>query len=356
MNDINKLVIIIPSLNPDEKLLNLIEDLDKNSIKNIVIVNDGSEKDTLFIFDKIKEKYNIPVLNHSINLGKGRSLKTAFNYILDNFKDSIGVITVDSDGQHRIKDIMAVASKMLKSQKTDKLILGARDFKNSNVPARSKFGNITTRNIFKILCGISVTDTQTGLRGIYKEYMIELMNVQGERFEFEMNMLIETKTKHIKIEEVPIETVYIEENKTSHFNPLVDSIKIYSLFMKFIIASGLSFVIDIWIFSVVVGLLKINAPTYYIILATIIARVISSIFNFIVNRKMVFKSEEKGNSELIKYYTLCIIQMLTSALLVDILFGLIHINETIVKIMVDAILFVISFQIQREFIFNKRRK
>lgn len=354
MNDINKIVILIPSLNPDEKLFNLVEDLYKNKFENIVIVDDGSKEETLNVFDRIKEKYNSIVLKHSVNLGKGRALKTAFNYILENYKDLIGTITVDADGQHTIKDIIAVASKMSEVKNHDKLVLGCRDFKESNVPARSKFGNIMTRNVFKLICGIAVTDTQTGLRGIPKSYMKDLMNVQGERFEFEMNMLIETKSREIQIEEVPIQTVYIEENKTSHFNPLLDSIKIYSLFLRFIMASGLSFVIDIWIFRIMVDLFKVEMPTYYIIMATIVARIISSIFNFIANKKIVFKSKEKSKSEFVKYYVLCAFQMLASALLVNFVFNIIHINETAVKIIVDAILFLISFQIQRELIFNKK--
>ena len=177
----------------------------------------------------------------------------------------------------------------------------------------------------------------------------------GERYEYETNMLIECKQKHIEIEEVPISTVYIRNNSLSHFNPIKDSIIIYKLFLKYIISSLSSFILDIILFTVFVGILpqiRIWKITE-IVISTIMARVISATYNFIINAKIVFKNQ-KANS-IIKYFILCLLQMFVSAFAVSELFKLLHINSTLIKVAVDTIIFIINFVIQREWVFNSRK-
>ena len=134
-------------------------------------------------------------MHHAVNLGKGRALKTAFDFVLGKFQDSVGCITADSDGQHTPECIMACAEALLTHP--DSLIMGCRCFDKENVPARSEFGNKCTRMVMKFLAGVSVSDTQTGLRGIPLSFMRELLTLKGERFEFETNMLMETKKRKI---------------------------------------------------------------------------------------------------------------------------------------------------------------
>ncbi|MBC8531402.1 glycosyltransferase [Gehongia tenuis] len=352
MNRLDDVIVIIPSLEPNLKLLDLLEQLQNVNLNNIIIVNDGSAPSFNHIFNVAQEKYNCLVLKHYVNMGKGRALKTAMNYVLNYFPGCIGVITVDSDGQHQIDDILICAKKLIDNP--SELILGYRDFDSSNVPFRSKFGNKITRQIIKFLCGIKIQDTQTGLRGIPKDFMVALLDVKGERFEFEMNMLIEAKEKDISILEYPISTVYINENSSSHFNPLKDSAKIYSIFLKFIISSFSSFIVDIGLFSIIVNLIK-PVSSYYIIISTVFARLVSSIVNFALNKNRVFKSQGATKYSAIKYYILCIFQLIASALAVDALYTLCagKVSESIIKIVVDFILFLVSFQIQREWVFRK---
>lgn len=183
-----------------------------------------------------------------MNLGKGRALKTAFNHCLlasggiSGGADSVcrgipGCVTADSDGQHTPADILACMRSLWDNPES--LILGCRDFDGPAVPARSSFGNKCTRQVFRYLLGLSVSDTQTGLRAIPAFFMEKLLEVKGERFEYETNMLIEAKNLNIRILEVPVKTIYIEENKTSHFNPIKDSLRIYLVFGKFLFSSCL---------------------------------------------------------------------------------------------------------------------
>jgi dolichol-phosphate mannosyltransferase len=353
-NDWKDTPIIIPSLDPDEKLPQVVAAVIDIGFNRVILVDDGSSKENKKIFNDIIHKYDKCILlEHSINLGKGRALKTAFNYCLINYKDSCnGVITVDGDNQHHIDDIVNIAKEL--SESNDSLILGARDFDHDTVPFRSSFGNKLTRVTLKALCGINVTDTQTGLRAIPIKYLSTFLDMEGERFEFETNMLIKAKNNNINIKEIKIKTVYIEENKTSHFNPFKDSIKIYILILKFTSASFLSSIADLLLFTLVYSLLKTLDLDVRILLSTVLARISSSIINFLMNKNMVFEHKEDNKPAVARYYTLCITQMLLSYGGVYLGTMLIKAYPTFVKIIVDFILFMLSFQIQREWVFKKR--
>ena len=342
---------MIPSLNPDDRLISLVNELADNDFKDIIVVNDGSSEEYNKFFEAIANK--AVILIHAVNLGKGRALKTGFNEYLKRFKDKCGIITVDSDGQHKIDDIKKVAKALVENKES--LILGSRNFNLESVPFKSKYGNKITRSIFKFLTGINVSDTQTGLRGIPTKYIPILMNVPGERFEFEMNMLMEAKENNINIIEEKIETVYIQENKSSHFNPLKDSLKIYAIFLKYIFSSIISFIVDIVFYKIFFNCIVNYIANYAIIIATVLARIISSLVNYSVNKSTVFKSS--NNKSIIKYYILCFIQMIISALLVTTIYNLLNQRfEVLIKLIVDSIIFLINFKVQKEWVFRKERK
>ncbi len=336
--------VVVPTLNPNIEIFKKFLDNLLENTKNVLVYDDGCNKEYDSFFKDL-EKKKITVLHHYVNLGKGRSMKDAFNYLLLKYPKLKGVVTADSDGQHSIKDIEKVSNEILKHP--DSLILGCRDFDSENVPTRNKFGNKITRGVFKTFVGLSITDTQTGLRGYPTKVMSSLMTVKGDRFEYETNMLIETMNKKIPIIEVPIETIYLENsNSESHFNPVKDSFEIYKLFFKFILAGLSSFILDyllFYIFSLIIG------GTNSILYSTICARVLSSMYNFLVNSNVVFKN--RNSSSLIKYACLCIIQMFVSGLAVEYIVKLTHISSMVIKLIVDIVLFVVNFVIQRTFIF-----
>lgn len=343
--------VIIPSYEPDEKLIMLLKTLRENGFKELIIVDDGSGEAYGHFFRQAKEEYHCHVLQHEVNMGKGRALKTAFEFVLGNFPDSVGSITADSDGQHTPECILACADALLAHP--DSLIMGCRCFDKEDVPARSEFGNKCTRVVMKYLAGVSVSDTQTGLRGIPLSFMKDLLSVKGDRFEFETNMLIETKTNKIPIVEVPIQTIYIEENKTSHFNPVKDSIRIYMIFGKFLFSSLSSSVLDLVLFSAFCYLLKGQqwGALTYIMAATVLARILSAAYNYFINYKVVFQSKNSVASTMLMYFLLAVVQMCCSALLVNFLYPLFGGAEVLVKIPVDVCLFFISFVIQRELVY-----
>lgn len=347
--------VIIPSYEPDEKLINLLNALHKEGISHVVVVDDGSGAQYEEIFAQAERMTHCTVLRHAVNLGKGRALKTAFNFCLREYADSPGCVTADSDGQHTPADIAACMGALWEEPAV--LVLGCRDFDAPKVPVRSSFGNKCTRKVFRYLLGISISDTQTGLRAIPISFMRELMQVKGERFEYETNMLIETKNLNIPIREVPVETVYIEDNKTSHFNPIKDSVRIYLVFGKFLFSSLSSSVLDLALFHLFCRILyPLDGRVSwlpYIVAATVFARVISAVYNFLINYKVVFKSEANIAATAVRYLVLAVCQMLCSAFVVNALYGLIGGTEVFVKMPVDILLFFLSFVIQREFVYRK---
>ncbi|NLA32767.1 MAG: glycosyltransferase family 2 protein, partial [Mollicutes bacterium] len=262
------IAIIIPIYNPDLGITKkFIEEAEKE-FNNLIIIDDGCNEEFKDFFKSFKRH---TVLTHHVNQGKGRAIKTAFNYILNEMPNIKGSVVADCDGQHSVKDIKKVAEALLKNP--HKLVLGVRDFTSKDVPPRSKFGNKITINVFKIFLGLTISDTQTGLRGYSDILMPIFLKTKGERYEYETNMLIECQELDIPILEVKIRTIYIENNKTSHFNPIKDSIIIYKLFIKYILSAISSFILDIILFSIFLLL------TEKILLSTILARIISSIYN-----------------------------------------------------------------------------
>lgn len=344
--------VIIPAFEPDEKLIKLLDELCAEGVEPVIVVNDGSNEATYgHLYEAARERGAI-VLDHAVNMGKGRALKTAFNYCLSKYKDLIGVVTADSDGQHAVSDIKKCMQALLDDPEA--LILGVRDFDLAGIPARSVFGNKLTSKVMKFLVGLGISDTQTGLRGISSDFMKFLLTEKGERFEFETNMLLDTKELGIRIKEVPINTIYLEENRSSHFNPVKDSIRIYTVFLKFLVSSLSSSVVDIVLFSIFCAALK-NVPLAigYIMVSTILARIISAVYNFLINYRVVFRGKGSRMRAAVRYFLLAVCIMLLSGALVSFFHGLIPgAPEALVKIPVDCLLFLLSFFIQREVVYK----
>lgn len=350
----DQVAVIIPSLEPDHRLTELLQELRNAGFTRIVVVNDGSAADYDAFFDAARHEHGCNVIQHAVNLGKGRGLKNAFNHVLLTWPNVIGAVTADSDGQHSVKDIAACAQKL--TQHPDKLVLGCRRFSLEGVPFHNRCGNLITNKVTEMLSGLKVSDTQTGLRAIPREFMQILMNVKGERFNYEMNMLLKAKENEVDIVEVPISTIYAAGGQTTHFNVWKDSARIYALFSKFILSSLFAFAVDIIVFTLLLQLLRHSmSPAEYIFAATLGARVLSSLTNYAVNKHGVFKSKGSLRKTLLKYYLLCAVQLCVSAGLVYAFHNLTGLHETPVKIVVDILLFFISFQIQREWVFKRKK-
>ena len=229
-NTDKKIVVVIPSLEPDEALIEYVDSLLSGYFKSIVVVDDGSSEKFQDIFSSLEEKEGVDVIHHEVNKGKGRALKTAYEYIRNNYQDVYGIITADSDGQHLAKDCYKLAVEMMKGKQG--LYLGTRDFNSDNVPFKSRNGNKITSSIFKLFYGKWLDDTQTGLRGFLNEDLDLMIDIEGERYEYEMQVLIDCVRNKVEFIPVSIETVYIDNNSASHFNPFKDSFKIYKIIFK----------------------------------------------------------------------------------------------------------------------------
>lgn len=350
--------IILPSLNPDEKLMCVVKGLVNKGFDDIILVNDGSDSEHISPFEEAASYPQCTVLTHDVNKGKGRALKTAFEYFLKNREGKLGVITVDGDNQHTPEDIYRCYEEM--SKKPENIVLGVRDFSQSDVPKKSRYGNRITSFVFKVAVGIKISDTQTGLRAIPAKYLELMTGISGERFEYETNMLLAMKTELIPFSEVKIKTVYIEENKTSHFNPVKDSFRIYSLILKFLFSSLFSTLVDITLYTVFNAWLFASLPVQIgTALSVFIARAFSSVCNFGLNHAKVFKSKQSFKKTILKYYALCIPIMIASYSILLGLKVLLKPNkffDTVLFAIVNTVLYFVSFKVQREWVFKNNQQ
>lgn len=348
MTVLDKPVIIIPAYKPNDSLVSLVIALIKQyDASSIVVVNDGSGKDFSTIFEKL-ECMNIKVLIHSKNQGKGAALQTAFRYFLDNpnYKKSPGVVTADADGQHLPDDILKICRHLAKKPK--RLYLGSRKVDGKKVPLRSRIGNVITRFIFNTISHQEIPDTQTGLRGIPRFFLDSLFLEALTGYEYELEMLLMASDKKIPFKVISIRTIYEPGNPTSHFNPIVDSLKVYAVFLRFIAISVLSAALDFSIFFICFYLFGKK-----IFLSMVAGRVISGCFNFFLNKRVAFKCEGDTKKAATRYIGLASILALLAYLMVKAIHSL-HFNIFYSKLFGEALLFLLSFLIQRYYIFSNK--
>lgn len=339
--------VIIPAYRPEESLLRLIGALSEKPISAIVLVDDGSGPDYREIFRRAGTFEKVRLVRHAVNLGKGAALKTAFNYALCEFPELQGVVTADADGQHHPDDIEQVADAL--AAEPDRVVLGARTFR-AGVPLRSRVGNIVTRTVMGALVGQRVTDTQTGLRGIPVSLLPQLLRLEANGYDFELDMLIAIRQRAMRIAEVPIRTIYEAGNRTSHFNPLIDSMKIYFVLLRFSSVSLMTAALDTLVFYLAYRRLGNVA------LSQALGRVLAVAFNYSMVRRAVFFSKLKHASVLPEYLLLVCISGVTSYAGIQLLNSRFHIQLLPAKLLVETLLFFANFAIQRDFIFGRSPK
>ena len=364
---LKKTAIVLPSLDPDRKFQGVVQGLLDKGFEHIVIVNDGSSKENLHWFDEAAEHENCVVLHHEVNKGKGRALKNAFGYVLENLPGVEGVITIDGDGQHLLEDIVACGQRMLESG--EGVVLGCRDFNQPGIPPRSIAGNKTTSRFFRILFGIRLSDTQTGLRAIPVKYLEDFCKIEGERFEYETNMLLNMKRMGIAFIEQPIATVYDPDDYSSHYNAVKDSMRIFKVMLRFLLSgSGFRYVISgilSWLLDNLLyfgfmssGLGLGIAAAAVSLRSQVLARVLSSFFNFNMNTFYVFRSKENYWKAMLKYYCLCLVQTFVSVVCLTALISALSITvpaiATGVKVVLELVIMFMSYYIQNKWVFRTR--
>lgn len=354
-----EIALVIPSLEPLPPLVPYVQQLLEQGFRTIIVVNDGSDASYDPIFQQV-EGLGCTLLRHPKNLGKGAALKTAYQHIQDTLSHCAGVVTVDSDGQHAVEDVCQLVGAL--PQHPGSLLLGCRDFSLPDIPKKSRFGNRVSSFIFFAFHGKWLGDTQTGLRAFDSSLLPHMLEIPGVRFEYEMQVLTDCVSRHVPLHTQSIRTIYDNNNVGTHFQPLADSLRIlkvlFGKFGRFLLSSLSSAVIDIaiawFLFDFLVpyipdnDLLRIGA-------ATVSARLISMTYNFLVNKFLVF-SEQKKSVSFPRYLALCILIMTLSTLGSYAGFHFFGFAEKLVKLCVDPILFLLSYQLQRLWVFRGNGK
>lgn len=334
------MIALIPAYEPDEKLLPLVQSLVERNY-TLVVVDDGSSQAAQAVFAQLPAE--VILLRHTENRGKGRAIKTACQYIAAHFPPQEGVVTVDADGQHLPADIDAVCQAW--RQTPDALVLGSRQF-TGKVPIRNRFGNAVTRFIFRVATGVPVYDTQTGLRAFSVSRIPMMLEMQGERYEYEINVLLYATRRKIPIREVEISTVYLDGNQTSHFNPLRDAWRIYKMILLFAASSLVAAGVDYGLVLLFSHLFR--GAAHWLLYSVVLARVMSSVLNYCLNREVVF--EDCSKRSVLRYYLVAAGILAANYGLLAMLEGLMPL--AISKLIVEAVLYPASFLLQRKYVFT----
>lgn len=336
--------ILIPAYKPDDKLVALTDQLLTHDDLKLVVVDDGSGEAFRPVFGALDKR--VTLISYPDNKGKGGALKTGIRYIMDHMPECERLVTADADGQHRYADIRRVLDKS--EEMPGALVLGSRAF-DGDVPLRSRFGNAMTRQVFAIASGVKVRDTQTGLRGFDRDGMRLFVDVPGDRYEYEINMLLTAARAEMPIYEVTIETVYLNDNESSHFNPLKDSLRIYACILKFACSSLICFGIDYVLFQ----LLRTFIPLTWV--SNLLARIVSASVNFTLNKKLVFKGNEKTLPAVLKYAALAVFIYLIDTAILALLYEKLGWSRYVVKIISGLLGYLISFSVQGRIVYRKQK-
>jgi glycosyltransferase involved in cell wall biosynthesis len=341
MSNINSIIFLIPSYKPTDILFRLLGELQRTSDSHIVIVDDGSGIDYAAIFDRVRQITGVTLLTNAVNLGKGAALKHGMNYILVNYPECIGVVTADADGQHAVADILRVAATL--QADPNRVVFGGRAF-DSKVPLRSRFGNAVSRHIYRFLIGIMLSDTQTGLRGIPRPLMALCLFIRANRYEFETEQLVVIKANRMEVREIPIQTIYIENNRESHFRPLRDSARIYFVLLRYSLASIVTEMADIAVFA------SVMAASGNLLLSNAIGRLVALWVQFMLLQSFVFRLRG-GLGTLGMYVGLVVVSGVISTALQSQMANVIPFPVP-AKIIAEVLVFVFNFLFLRDFVFR----
>ena len=333
--------VLIPAYQPDARLPRLILELHRaDPSTKIVVVDDGSGQKFSDIFEA-SATAGAHVISYENNRGKGYALREGFTWIRDVAGDlSECVVTADADGQHTLNDIFRVGRTCTD---TGTSVLGVREFVG-HVPARSRIGNTATSALFWLATGWKLKDTQTGLRAFPVALLPALLEVQGDRYEYELRVLLHLAKFRHPVTQIPIETIYEAGNPTSHFRPLQDSARIWAPLLKFAASSGVATIIDY------VLVLALNALTGALFFPVVVARMVSASVNFAMNRRVFEATGVPLRRSALRYAALAVAVVAGSYTMLAVLTG-IGIPLWIAKIIADTTMYLVSYSAQSRYVF-----
>lgn len=335
---------LIPTYEPDSKFVDFIKNI--SNYFEVIVVDDGSGIKYKEIFERAKIYSKI--VQYNINRGKGYALKTGLKFIKENNNnEKYIIVTMDSDGQHSIEDAINLSNYA--ENNLDALVLGRR-MRGKNTPLRSKIGNSISMILFSLLTGgKKIYDTQTGLRAFSNELIDIMLDIDGNRYDYEMNVLFRMIDEKIPIKEIDIKVIYIDNNSHSHFRTLRDSYLIFKKPLIYIFSSVSSFLMDYLLFNIILAI------SYNISISNILARVVSSIYNYLMNKNVVFKNKSNVAKTATEYFTLAVFILLINTIFVEFFINILKFNPQFAKILTEIILFIISYVVQKRVIFKNRK-
>lgn len=337
------IAVLIPAYRPAAALVPLVRELAGSGARAIVLVDDGSGEAFDGVFQEAAALPGVHLLRHEQNRGKGAALKTGIEYAQRALPDLAGIVTADADGQHHPDDIQRVARSL--ELRPDALVLGARGFAGA-VPLRSRLGNSITRAVVHVVIGQKLADTQTGLRGIPAALLPHLLRIDANGYEFELEMLIAAHRLSIPLVEEPIRTIYQPGNPSSHFNPLLDSMKIYFVLLRFASVSLATALIDNLVFYLA------YRRTGHILASQIMGRAVAVAFNYLMVRRSVFYSHQRHLAVLPQFLMLVAASGALSYGGIRLLSDHAFMGPVAAKLLVETLLFFGNFAVQRLIIFR----
>ena len=328
--DTGSIALVIPSYNPDARLIELLQPLFARWNGPIIVVDDGSGPESARLFSLCRD-LGATVVAHEQNRGKGEALKTGFAFASSLTPRPVGVVCADDDCRHLPRDVLAVGRALVAEPSS--LVLGCRDFSVPEIPPLTHFANLCTGLAVQLFCGVQVSDTQSGLRGLPMDFAVHMCDEEAAGFEFEAAMLAEAERSGIPFSEVGIAYVNDPAAPLSEFRPVVDTVRILAVMVELFAKYALS--------SVGVAAITVS---------TVIARIISAGTNFAVNRRKVFGAGVSAR-RIARYVVLSAGIMVASAVAVGWLSPATGVSAVVVKPLVDFALFFVNYKAQQLWVF-----
>lgn len=354
------ITVIIPSYCPDDRLLATVHGLIAAGADDIAVINDGSGKEYEPVFDEVRSMSCCTVIEHASNRGKGAAIKSGMVFCLTERPASRGIVTVDGDGHHRVRDAVSCAHRMISS---GRVIIGQRGRNDKTISPRGRYGNRITSFAIAVVCGFNIPDPLSGLRGIPAKFLSVFLKTKGDRYDFETNMLLDLKRKSIPFRLFSITGEFFPDGKKSHFRLFRDSAGIFAEILRYfgqqfryMLSSALCYSFEYIVYRILLGYL----PMLGITLTNYICRAMAGSLNFFINKKVVFRTKKKNITTAVRYLAVSVFVMLLSTELIVIINKLFLTEKNtvakFVKPPVDFAMFFVSYFLQKKWVFAPRKK
>lgn len=339
------MVVLIPAIKITDGLVSFVQDLKNQHFTNILIFTNEEEKN---------EHYNVLVDDCDAGIftykKDSNQLKERVDVILEEYPHAEAAIVADAMGLYSVQDVEIIAQALANAP--DEVIIGQRRLDRSADAKKPSIGNRLFEAVFHQLEEKIATESHTSLRAFSTENLKAMLEGIEADDAHSNNPFLVAKKIGISFKVVPIYTDAQKSDERTYTSRIIDLVKVYKTFFKFTASSLFSTVIDLGLFTILIYVFRSLFPTGYIMVSTIIARIVSVVVNYTINNKLVFKRKKQKRGAFIRYVSLAIAEMFGSGLLVTFLVENFIRYETLTKVAVDGSLFFVGFLIQRKFVFT----